>query len=156
AAICFTVANDGNFLPSDLDGATPLADGTPGLFLNFETGSSLRLYQLSADFTTLTGTLSPATDIAVSPFTQACNGGACIVQPNSQKLDSLADRLMYRLAYRMFGDHASIDVNHSVTAGSSVGARWSELRPSAALSCPCGSFRTGRLSGVQREDFPPD
>src|SRR5205814_3915763 len=33
AAICFPVANDGNFLPSNLDGATPLADGTPGLFL---------------------------------------------------------------------------------------------------------------------------
>src|SRR5712675_555320 len=60
AAVCFTVSNDGNFLPADLDGATPPADGTPGYFLNFEPTSSLRLYQLSADFTTLTGTLSQA------------------------------------------------------------------------------------------------
>src|SRR5437660_1255007 len=50
AAVCFTVSNDGNFLPADLDGATPPADGTPGYFLNFEPTSSLRLYQLSPNF----------------------------------------------------------------------------------------------------------
>src|SRR5207302_6767433 len=73
AAICFTVP-DGNFLPSDLDGPTPLVDGTPGLFLNFETGSSLRLYQLSPNFAVpSSATLSQPTDIAVTPFTQACN-----------------------------------------------------------------------------------
>ena len=35
---------------------------------------------------------------------------------------------MYRLAYRNFGDHESLVVNHSVVAGSSVGVRWYELR----------------------------
>jgi hypothetical protein len=35
---------------------------------------------------------------------------------------------MYRLAYRNFGDHESLVANHSVTAGSSVGVRWYELR----------------------------
>jgi len=144
---------DGNFLPSDLDGPTPLTDGTPGLFLNFETNSSLRLYQLSVDFTTLTGTLSQAVpDIVVAPFTQACNGGACIVQPNSQKLDSLGDRLMYRLAYRMFGDHASMVVNHSVVAGSSVGVRWYELRAPLATSTQLPN----QFSVVQQGTFAPD
>jgi hypothetical protein len=146
AALCSTVANDGNFLPSDLDGATPPADGTPGLFLNFETGSSLRLYQLSPDFTALTGTLSQPIDIAVAPFTQACNGGVCIAQPNSQKLDSLGDRLMYRLAYRVFTDHASMVVNHSVAAGSSVGVRWYELQAPTA----------GQFSLYQQGTFAPD
>src|SRR5260370_34120149 len=76
AALCFRVANDGNFLPADVDGAAPPADGTPGLFLNFETGSSLRLYQLSPDFTAMSGTLTQGTpDIAVATFTQACNSG---------------------------------------------------------------------------------
>ena len=149
AALCFTVANDGNFLPSDLDGATLPADGTPGLFLNFETGSSLRLYQLSPDFTALTGTLTQATpDIAVAPFTQACNGGVCIAQPNSQKLDSLGDRLMYRLAYRVFSDHASMVVNHSVAAGTSVGVRWYELQALAATP--------GQFSLYQQGTFAPD
>src|SRR5258708_25117438 len=35
---------------------------------------------------------------------------------------------MHRLAYRNFGDHEALVVNHSVTAGSSVGVRWYELR----------------------------
>ena len=159
AAICFTVPNDGNFLPSDLDGPMPPADRTPGLFLNFETNSTLRLYQLSPDFTTTipTGTLSQAVpDIAVTAFTEACNGGACIAQPNKQQLDSLGDRLMYRLAYRMFGDHASMVVNHSVTAGSSVGIRWYELRHSDIASPQCGAFTAGAFYVCQQGTFAPD
>jgi hypothetical protein len=72
----------------------------------------------------------------------------CIAQPNSQKLDSLGDRLMYRLAYRMFGDHASMVVNHSVTAGSSVGLRWYELQAPAATP--------GQFSLYQQGTFAPD
>jgi len=47
AAICFTINNDGGFLPSDVDGSTPPPDLTPAYFLNFETLSSLRLYKLA-------------------------------------------------------------------------------------------------------------
>ena len=48
----------------------------------------------------------------------------------TQKLDSLADRLMYRLAYRHFADgHESLVVNHSVSVGTGVSSvRWYELR----------------------------
>src|SRR5437016_3062330 len=35
---------------------------------------------------------------------------------------------MFRLAYRNFGDHESLVVNHSVMAGNSVGVRWYEIR----------------------------
>jgi hypothetical protein len=35
---------------------------------------------------------------------------------------------MYRLAYRNFGDHESLVVDHAVTAGSSAGMRWYEIR----------------------------
>jgi len=59
----------------------------------------------------------------------ACGGSNCIAQPNtSVRLDSLGDRLMYRLAYRNFGDHESLVVTHSVTAGSYTGIRWYEIR----------------------------
>jgi hypothetical protein len=148
AAICFPVANDGNFLPSDLDGATPPTDGTPGLFLNFETTSSLRLYQLSPNFTTpSSSTFTHASpDMTVAAFTPACNGGACIAQPNNQKLDSLGDRLMYRLAYRMFGDHASMVVNHSVAAASSVGVRWYELQAPLATPTQFGVYQQGTFA----------
>ena len=52
----------------------------------------------------------------------------------SQKLDSLADRLMYRLAYRNFADgHESLVVTHSVKVGTThkdqhTGVRWYEIR----------------------------
>src|SRR6185295_18049788 len=53
----------------------------------------------------------------------------CIVQPGTTtRLDSLADRLMYRLSYRKFVDHESLVINHSVTSGTGVGVRWYELR----------------------------
>ena len=154
-SICMQISNDAGFLPADLDGATPPPDGTPGYFLNFETLSSLRLYQLSPDFTIpANSTLTAATpDIPVMPFSMACNGGTCIPQPNNQKLDSLGDRLMYRLAYRVFSgsggvfDHASMVVNHSVVAGSSVGVRWYELRQTAP---------GGTLSLYQQGQFAPD
>ena len=45
----------------------------------------------------------------------------------TQKLDSLADRMMYRLAYRNFGDHESLVVAHAVDRdGTSAGVRWYE------------------------------
>ena len=49
---------------------------------------------------------------------KVCGGGACIPQPSTnQKLDSLGDRLMFRLAYRNLTGHESWVVNHSVNAG---------------------------------------
>ena len=150
AQICFTVSGDGGFLPADLDGATPPSDGTPGYFLNYETTSSLRLYEMGQfDFANGLATLTQVTpDIPVASFGEACGGdGTCIAQPNSQKLDSLGDRLMYRLAFRVFSDHAAMVVNHSVTAGTSVGVRWYELRQQ-----PIGSI----FSLYQQGTFAPD
>jgi len=57
------------------------------------------------------------------------------VQPSTQnKLESLGDRLMYRLAYRKFADgHEALVTNHSVKVGTQrknpyTGIRWYELR----------------------------
>ena len=48
---------------------------------------------------------------------------------HTEKLDSLGDRLMWRLAYRHFPDgHEALVVNHSVTANSITSVRWYELR----------------------------
>lgn len=164
-SICKQVSDQG-FLPADLDGPTPPPDGTPGYFLNFDSQSSLSLYQLSLDFTTSTGTLSAPTDIAVTPFTDACGGGTCIVQPNGQQLDSLGDRLMYRLAYRVFSgtggvfDHASMVVNHSIAVpGATVGVRWYELRQSATKSSQCDLLLGFSATGFylcQQGTFAPD
>jgi hypothetical protein len=129
--ICFTISSDGGFQPSDLDGSTPPPDGSPGYFITFET-TSLHQFQLSPNFahpssSTFTGPI----DIPVSSFTPACggSGGTCVPQKGTtQQLDTLGDRMMYRLAYHNFGDHEALVVNHSVTSGSSVAPRWYEIR----------------------------
>jgi hypothetical protein len=149
-AICYTLSSDGGYLPSDLDGSTPPLDGTPGYFLNFETLSSLRMYTLAPNFANPSASiLTLKTDIPVAPFSEACGGGVCVPQlGTTQQLDSVGDRLMYRLAFRNFGDHEALVVNHSVAAGSSVGVRWYELR---APVSPSGTF-----SRFQQGTFAPD
>jgi hypothetical protein len=135
---CFTLGtNDGGLLPADLDGSLPPPAGAPNPMVEFGT-NKLLLWRLHVDWTTpANSTFTGPTTLPVAAFTPACGGGgACIPQlGNSQRLDSLADRVMYRLAYRNFGDHESLVVNHSIVAGSSVGVRWYELRdPNGAPS----------------------
>ena len=120
----------GGLLAADLDGSTPPPTGSPNYILNGGT-NNLNLWKFHVDWntpanTTLTGPIS----IPVTAFNTACGGGTCIPQPGTtQQLDSLADRLMYRLAYRNFGDHESLVVTHSVTAGTTAsGLRWYEIR----------------------------
>ncbi|HEX2913297.1 MAG TPA: hypothetical protein VH186_21015 [Chloroflexia bacterium] len=134
---CFQLSNSyGGVLPSDLDGTIAPPSGTPNFMMNFGS-NSLNLWKFYVDWANPANThLSGPTNIAVAAFSPACSGGGtCIPQPGtSQKLDSLADRLMYRLAYRRFSDgHESLVVNHSITVSGSkrnsvTGVRWYELR----------------------------
>ena len=43
-------------------------------------------------------------------------------------MDGLSDRVMFRLAYRNFGDHESLVVNHTIAGGVLAGVRWYEIR----------------------------
>lgn len=126
----------GSLLPADVDGASGAtgttaapATGTAEYFLNFGS-NSLNVWRMTAS-----GAISGPTNIPVAAFSAACGGGTCIPQAGtSQQLDSLGDRLMYRLSYRNFGSYASLLVNHSVAGGSSnTGVRWYELRDSGSV-----------------------
>ena len=125
---CFTLSTAfGNLLPSDLDGSAAPPAGAPDYLLSFGT-NSLQLWKFHVDWATpANSTFTGPTSVPVAAFSPACD--ACIPQPGtSQRLDAISDRLMYRLAYRNFGDHQSLVVNHTVSAGSSAGVRWYELR----------------------------
>ncbi len=127
---CFQLSSSfGGVLPADVDGTTLPPAGEPEFFLNFGS-NSLNLWKFHVDFTNTANTkLTGPANLPVASFSEACGGGTCIPQSGvTQKLDSLGDRLMYRLAYRNFGSHESLVVNHSITAGSSVGVRWYELQ----------------------------
>ena len=132
---CFQLSTSfGGVLPADLDGSTAPPAGSPNYMVNFGS-NSLNLWKFHADFATpANATLTGPTNIPVAAFSAACGGGTCIPQSGvTQKLDSLADRLMYRLAYRNFGTNESLVVSQSVKIGTNrknpyTGVRWYELR----------------------------
>ena len=132
---CFQLSSAfGGLLASDIDGATAPPAGSPNYVVNFGT-NSLNFWKFHVDWVNgANSTFSGPTSIPVASFTMACPTDVfhCIPQKNTtQKLDSLSDVMMMRFAYRNFGDHESLVVNHAVIAGSSVGIRWYELRSPA-------------------------
>jgi len=149
--ICFQQSSSvASLLPSDLDGSTQPSSGEPNFYVNFVT-NGLNLYRFHVDFATPSNSTftGPVSVSNVAPFSQACGGGTCIPQPGTtQQLDSLGDRLMFRLAYRNFGSYESLVVNHSVQiSGSSnqTGIRWYEIRNP-----------TGTPSVYQQSTYAPD
>jgi hypothetical protein len=153
---CFQLSTSfGGVLPGDLDGATLPPAGAPNPLLNFGS-NSLNEWRFHADFAnaanaTLTGPLN----VAVAAFTPACGGGSCIQQPGTRtRLDSLADRLMYRLAYRngtTASANESLVVNHSVKVSGNkhnqvVGVRWYQI----------GNPTSGTPTIIQQGTFAPD
>jgi hypothetical protein len=127
-----------SILPADIDGSILPAAGQPIPAVSLGS-NALNYYTFSPNFTAKTLAVTGPTSIPVASFSQACSGGTCIPQPGtSNKLDSLADRLMYRLAYRKFSDgHEALVVTDSVLVSGNKrsqvdGMRWYELRnPSA-------------------------
>ena len=146
---CFqTSTSFGGILPADIDGATLPPAGSPNYVVGLGATAGLVYWKFHVDFTTPSNTtFTGPTTLTTAAYTEACSGGTCIPQSGTtQKLDSLADRLMFRLAYRNFGDHEALVTNHSVTAGSSTGVRWYELRPDASHN----------LSVFQQGTYAPD
>jgi hypothetical protein len=134
---CFSVGTSfGGLLPADLDGARQPPAGSPNYVLSLGpnvTDTTLAFWKFHVDWATPANTtLTGPTTLTVAQYTLACSSSAsltCIPQAGTtQQLDSLGDRLMFRLAYRNFGDHEALVANHSVVAGSSVGVRWYEIR----------------------------
>ena len=127
---CASTSNSqASLVPADLEGSTLPPSGEPNLLMNI-TSSAVNFWRMAVNWSTGTGTLTGPIGVSgVAAFSRACGGGVCIPQPGTtNKLDSLGDRIMYRLSYRNFGDHEALVINHSVTSGSGVGVRWYELR----------------------------
>jgi len=144
-SLCYTGITGASYLPADLDGATPPLDGTPAYFVDLY-GSNLGVYSLTPNFASKTASLSPFSTLGVAGYTSASSSP----QPGTtEALDSLSDRLMYRLAFRMFSDHEAMVVNHSVAASAgNSGVRWYELRSPVST--------TAQFSVYQQGTYAPD
>lgn len=136
-------SNYGNLLPAHFEGMTNPPANSPCYFVEVDDGTwipgysndALRLWEGHVNWTAGTFTVGVAGEpnqiLDTAPFDPLCIGNRnCIPQPGTtQRLDSLGDRLMYRLQYRNYGSYESMVVNHSVDVGSGrSGIRWYELR----------------------------
>ena len=140
------------FLPADLDGSALPPAGAPNPFVLFPDTGNYDMYRFHVDFTTPAN--STFTAVAGSPaaagFTAACTAGrACVPQiggVSSDNLDGIADRLMFRLAYRNINGHESLLGNYTVQSNSVTGVRWFELR----------SVTSGTPTVFQEGTYQPD
>ena len=135
-------------LPSDFDGTIAPPAGAPNYFADMNT--PMDIYKFHVDWNTpANSTFTLGSTVSPAAYTQLCGStGTCIQQPGTtQQLDSLGDRLMFRLAYRRFADgHESLVVSHAAQAGSGQGGvRWYEIRNPA-----------GTASIFQQGTYAPD
>lgn len=132
--------------PSDCDGQLPPA-GTPNYFGFIKTSSpqSFGFYEFHADFANpLNSTFGNKLVLPVNAFTRTLEG---IPQLGTTSvLETLDDRLMYRLQYRRFNGYDAMVVNHTIDGTSGNAAvRWYEFRKT-----------TGPWTIYQQSTFSPD
>ncbi len=151
--VCFNTSSSyGGLLAADLDSPTPPPAGAPNVHVaRGATTSTLAAWKFKPDFVNpANSTFTGPTTISVSSYSIPCSGGgACIPQlGTSNTLDSIGDRLMFRLAYWNFGDRQALLASHAVAVNSTVGVRWYELR--------LGGTDGATPSVYQQGTFAPD
>jgi hypothetical protein len=157
--LCRFVPNVNFLNTSDLDGQRLPPVGTPNLVLaaggtqlrGVVESDELQLWRFAVNWQdTARTTLVGPERIAVAPYRYLCGGQLtnCVPQPGTERgLDSQGDKLMPRLIYRRFANHASLVATHSInTANGTGGVRWYELRVSP----------TGSVALRQQGTFAPD
>ncbi|MBP7688632.1 MAG: carboxypeptidase regulatory-like domain-containing protein, partial [Thermoflexales bacterium] len=139
-------SNYGGMLPADLDGSTLPPAGSPAYFFEVDDSSwiapsdAIRMWKFHVDWTTPANStfglasqpnfVLPTANFDLLPCTVS-GARTCIPQQSSaQKLDAIADRMMFRATYRNFGSHETVLLNHTVLADGAdrAGVRWYELR----------------------------
>ncbi|HVF53092.1 MAG TPA: gliding motility-associated C-terminal domain-containing protein [Actinomycetota bacterium] len=128
-------------LPADVDGTKPPPAGAPNYLLAVEDNGSgfridqLELFEFRVEWNNHgTSRLVSVAALPTAAFdTNLCYGNTnCIPQLGvTRRLDALGDGvLMYRLAYRNFGSHQSLVLNHVVDVDGTdhAGIRWYEIR----------------------------
>ena len=131
-------------MPADLDGFALPPALAPGIFVSLH-DDGMYIYRLKVSFAGSGSAVKTLQAIVpVAPSGAACAGGSCIPQPGSgTRLNSLADRLMFRAAYRNFIDHESLVVSHSVDPsvdGVVSGVRWYDIRLSGNPDATCPTY----------------
>ena len=91
---------------------------------NCRAAAPIEIFHFHADFATpANSTFTLFASPAAAGFTQFCSRHARAFRKAAllNRLDGIGDRLMFRLAYRNFGDHESVVGNYTVSSGSVAG-----------------------------------
>ena len=171
----FLSGSSSGALPLDFDGLVPPAPGTPNIFAIYTTaifgdpqGDALRLFDFHVDFGVpgnSTFTERTESPLAVAAFDPRNPTGRTDIKeppptaPNLDYLDSIGDRLMYRLQYRNHDGIESIVAVHTVNAGlhpTTPGVTLADYQAAPRyyeLRRPSGS---GAFSVYDQATFSPD
>jgi len=152
----------GGGLPSDLDGTTLPPPGSPNIiaapeaaeWTNYPT-DRIHFFKFHVDWTTpANSTFTGPVDVDTGAWNSLCDTTrACVPQKDtSARLDAIADRFMWRLAYRNFGAYQTLVANQTVNDGSGrAGVRWYEIRePHAATPSIYQQSTYAPADGVSR------
>ena len=146
----------GGHLPSNLDGFNLPPAGAPNYFVEVDAATelppaaALRIWKFHVDWASPANSTfgiasQPNSTLTVTDFSRPpCSLAGervyisgCVPQlGDPSQLDPIGDRLMYRVAYRNFGDHESLVLNHTVVANATtgqMGPRWYEVRDPGGL-----------------------
>jgi N-acetylneuraminic acid mutarotase len=137
--------SDDSYMPADVDGLVGPPAGAPNPYVSIGVLPTWPVHRFHVDFDNpgastfdLAGTLTPA---AFTPLFQN------VPQLGTgDTLDSLADRGMFRNAYRNFGDHEALVGNITVSSGGVAGVRWFEV----------DNVTSGTPSFTQQGTYQPD
>jgi len=117
----------GALIPGDLDGAILPPAGAPNPWLSTELVPNWQLFRFHVDFAVPANTTFALAG-ALVPAPYATLGAGVPQLGTSALLDNLADRPMFRLAYRRFPDsHEALVGNLTVSSGGVAGIRWWEI-----------------------------
>ena len=146
--------NEDPLIPSDFDGKILPPSGAPNTFVEFpdsigNNDNTYRSWHFSVGVPFGTGpTFTQVPSPPAAPFTFLTAGVPQL--PPQTNLDNLADRLMFRLAYRNFGSPTvpdeSVVVNYTVSSGGVAGIRWVELK----------DVTNGPITVRQESTYQPD
>jgi uncharacterized repeat protein (TIGR01451 family) len=144
-------ATEETYLPADLDGSSLPPAGAPNTFVEWPSGSPsiYKIFHFHVDFATpANSSFTLFSSVPAAPFTQLCaSTRSCVPQLGTTAgLDGIADRFMFRAAYRNFGDHESLVTNYTVSSGGVAGVRWIELR----------NVTSGPVTVNQESTYQPD
>ncbi len=163
-AVCFLDSSNGtlfddSLLPADVDDGSTLPNGIDPIFMgsidNFSSDSNVYYYPFHFDpvnpQNSTFGCINGACKIPVATYT---NAPATAAEPGGNSINTVSDRLMYRLAYRilpaptpskdLLHDNRTQEwlVSHAVTHNGVPAVRWYEFRSHIQTTTPT-SYQQG-------------